>query len=189
MTSKNEILKLLKILSSTYPSYNLAEETPDIYFAVLQDIPYDVLKTAALDHISRSPWFPKVSELRKAAVDIALDSRQFPNAYDAWGEAERAMRRWGRDHKPDFDNPVLERTIAALGWRNLCMSTNQVADRARFIEAYNIYRQRRVDEAVTLPQVRELSDRLGGKRASLKQASPEYHELPNWTEVENEEQV
>jgi hypothetical protein len=181
MTSKNEILKLLKILASTYPGYNLTEDTPDVYFAVLNDIPYDVLKTAALDHISRSPWFPKVSELRKAAVDIALDSRRFPNAYDAWGEMEYAMRRWGRDRKPDFDNAVLERTIAALGWRNLCMSTNQVADRARFIEAYNIYRQRSIDEAVTLPQVKELSAKLAGSLSS-----PDFRGLPVSSEPEDE---
>ncbi len=202
MTSKNEILKLLKLLTSSYPGVDLYEETADIYYAVLKDIPYDVLKTAALDHISRSPWFPKVSELRKAAVDIALNSRSFPNAYDAWGELEYAMRRWGRDRKPDFDNPVLESTIAALGWRNLCMSTNQVADRARFIEAYNLYRQRTIDDAVTLPQVRELAARLGGKPGNLpkalnsardlKQVRPDLGLLPDppdSSEVEDEEQL
>ncbi len=182
MTSKNDILKLMKILTATYPGYPVSEETVNIYFAVLEDIPYDVLKTAALDHISRSPWFPKVSELRKAAVDIALDSRRSPSAYDAWGELERAIRRWGRDRKPDFDNPILERTVAALGWRNLCMSTNQIADRARFIEAYNIYRQRQVDDVVTIPQVRELAGKLGGKLAPV-----ENFELPLPSEVDNEE--
>ena len=182
MTSKNEILKLLKILAATYPGHDLAEDTPDIYYSVLQDIPFDVLKMAALDHISRSPWFPKVSELRKAAVDIATDRRRFPNAYDAWGEAEYAMRRWGRDRKPDFANPFLERTIASLGWRSLCMSTNQVADRARFIEAYTIYLQRSSDEAVTLPQVKALSARLGGGRSASEMPA-----LPVFSEVENEE--
>jgi hypothetical protein len=182
MTSKNEILKLLKILAATYPGYDLGEDTPDIYYSVLKDIPFDVLKTAALDHISRSPWFPKVCELRKAAVDIAMDSRRFPNAYDAWGEMDYAIRRWGRDRKPDFDNPVLERTIASLGWRNLCMSTNQVADRARFIEAYNIYLQRSIDEAVTLPQVKALSAKLGGRLPASV-----VPELPDFSEVDDEE--
>jgi hypothetical protein len=181
MSSKSELLKLLKILTASYPDYELGEETPDIYLAVLQDIPFEMLKIAALDHISRSPWFPKPSELRKAAVEMALDSRHIPSAYEAWGEAEQAMRRWGRDRKPDFDNPVLEQTIAALGWHNLCTSTNQAADRARFIEAYTLFRQRREEEAVTLPQVRELAAKLGGRLPA-----PERRELPEASEVEQE---
>jgi tetratricopeptide (TPR) repeat protein len=174
MANKQQILEILTILTAAYPRTEITEPTVRLYQEALADIPDDVLRASALDHISRSTFFQAVAELRSSAADIALDTRRFPTAFDAWQQAFRAMVDYGRDRKPDFDNPILEKTLFALGWRNLCMSTNQVADRARFIECYNIFLKRAKDDAVTLPQVKDLAARLCGRLQPAALIAPEY---------------
>jgi hypothetical protein len=167
MATEEEVLYVLAILSAAFPNFQMADQTPEVYVRLLEDIPKEVLEAGALDHISRSVFFPKVAELRKAAADIAMNKQGIPIATEAWGEATKAMRYYGRNNKPDFDNPILEKTIEALGWYDLCMSTNAVADRARFIEAYNAFIEKQSMGAVTLPEVKRLTLGLGEKSKQL----------------------
>ena len=55
----------------------------------------------------------------------------------------------------EIENPVLWKTLQAMGWRYLCSSTNGVADRARFIELYNEYAKRRLRDYISTPELRE----------------------------------
>ena len=160
MTKAETIAKILLLLSAAYPNARLAEETPVLYERLLADIPDELLETAVMDHIARSPFYPKVSELRQAAANIATGIYEIPPAAEAWGELARLIPAYGRDNQPEIENPITARVVAALGWRNLCISTNQVADRARFIEAYNEYKKRAADRCVTLPAVRQLAAKM-----------------------------
>lgn len=160
MAVESTILKSLALLSAAYPRHEIADATPELYLHLLADIPDEILEAATLDHISRSTFYPTIAELRAAAANLATGADRLPTAYDAWQEVSQAIVRFGRDRKPDFANPILERTVSALGWRNLCLSTNQIADRARFIEAYNEFLHRAREQSVALPQVRALAARL-----------------------------
>jgi hypothetical protein len=160
MATEDTIIKIFKMLSTAYPGSDVNQETVKLYMRLLEDIPDDVLETATLDVIGRSTFFPRISELRRASADIQTSASRIPNAYDAWQEVSQALPLYGRDHRPTFSHPLIEQTVDALGWRNLCLSVNQVSDRARFIEAYQTYHKRAQDDAVTLPQVRALAERL-----------------------------
>jgi hypothetical protein len=195
MAKNKTIAKILLMLSAAYPSARLADETPVLYERLLADISDEVLEAAVMDHIARSPFYPKVSELRQAAAEIAANTRAIPPAAEAWGEVARLIPAYGRDRPPQIENPISAQVVAALGWRNLCLSTNQVADRARFIEAYNEYKRRAADQYVTLPAVRQLAASLrmpglppgqlpaeagpetGGEPAPPAQWAPDYAEL------------
>ena len=173
MAEVKTIARMMLILSGAYPHVKLKPYTPDIYEQLLGDIDDELLIAAALDHASKSEFFPSVSQLRERANEIKSGINELPPAAEAWGNVVKLMINVGRNGKPDFDNPIAERAVEALGWRNLCLSTNQVSDRARFIDVYNEYLRRERSEAVALPQIKQLAAqlRMPGERSGHLLAS------------------
>lgn len=168
MANKQDITEILMILQTAYPQTEMGDYTPQLYLELLQDIPGDILKQAVLHHVSRSPWYPKVSEIRRSAVELQINAPAIPNAYEAWQMVCTAIVKYGRYGRPQFDHPMVEKTVDVMGWVNLCMSTNQVADRARFVDAYESLKEREIENATILPQVKDLANKLSSSvRAEL----------------------
>jgi len=163
MATEIEIAKLLKVMRALYSNSHFQdwEATRKGYAMMLADVPYEILESAVKQCLSRYEFFPTVADLRKTAAEIQTGIKGYPLASEAWGEFVRLARYYGHDHKPQtFSTPLLEKTINALGWHDLCMSENQVADRARFIAAYEQNLARELSEAVTLPEVRAVENKI-----------------------------
>lgn len=167
MTQEQEIIQCLAMLKLAYPRQELEEGTIDIYEMALCDIDPALLKTAVLQHIAASKWFPTVAELRESALGIVNYATGQVTAGEAWGEL-MAMFRRGYSHYrvPDFaEQPLIGKALAAIGgWGYLCASENTVADRARFIEVYNQLLRRQQDDAMMLPAVRTYAEQLAAGR-------------------------
>jgi hypothetical protein len=142
MATEIETLRVLKILGDIYPSFHLSSSAIEVYMQVLADIPGPVLEQAALDHISRSTFFPAIAELRSAAFGILEAANPIPTDYEAWAELQAEIRRVGHSGKPHFKNPIAAQVVDQLGWRYLCLSENPVADRAHFVQAYQALAER-----------------------------------------------
>lgn len=164
MATIEEIHDVFEALCAAYPGWGrdagvIMNKTIQVYEQTLKDIHGGTLKMAALHHISMCKWFPTVAELRSAAV--ALSSRNGHRAgAEAWGDVLHAMHEFGFYRKPQFDDPTVARIVASFGWRELCQSENSIADRARFIEAYEQIANREKERDTMLPEVRQLVDRL-----------------------------
>jgi hypothetical protein len=105
---------------------------------------------------------PTIGEIRGAVSDLRRASANVPSAYDAWQEVCREILNTGSYGTPGFSSPLIERVVKNLGWRNLCMSENQVADRARFVQAYEQLLERATTENMMLPEVRGYIETRGG---------------------------
>lgn len=154
------------MLCAAYPNYArdnspaTLEQTLHIYQSLLADIPVDVLEATAMQHIAGSRFFPTVAELREGAMAIAAP--QYPPAMEAWSEFLNAADSYRPC--PEFANPILNAVIRQMGWIDLCRSENQIADRAHFIQAYERLAARAREDAMLLPAVRDLSQRLATGR-------------------------
>ena len=155
MATEIEILRVLKILGDTYPSFHLSSSAIEIYVQLLADIPGAVLEQAALDHISRSTFFPAIAELRSAAFSILEAADPTPTEYEAWSEVQAEIRRVGHCGQPELENPLAAQVVQQLGWRHLCLSENPVADRAHFVQAYQSLAERQRQSARRLQVVAE----------------------------------
>ena len=142
MATEIETLRVLKILGDIYPSFHLSSSAIEVYVQMLSDIPGAILEQAALDHISRSTFFPAIAELRQAAFNILEAANPIPTDYEAWAEVQAEIRRVGHSGKPQFKNPLAAQVVEQLGWRYLCFSENPVADRAHFVQAYQALAER-----------------------------------------------
>ena len=69
------IVKSLLLMKAAYPRQTLPEETIDLYTRALQDIEPRLLKTAVMQHIATSKWFPTIAELRGTAAALVARTR------------------------------------------------------------------------------------------------------------------
>jgi hypothetical protein len=160
------------MLHAVYPHYNLTNPTISSYCLLLQDIPTEVLKAAAIQCARTGTFFPSVAELVKASYEFSQGDTT--TAEEAWGlvirQMSRPMRRY-YDGKTQVLKPLadrIERAVEAVGgWRMLRLSENSVADRARFIQAYQAIAERQQREATRHPQVTAMQNKLLGKRKEL----------------------
>jgi len=155
MATEIETLRVLKILGDVYPSFRLNSSAIEVYVKLMADIPGSVLEQAALDHISRSTFFPSVAELRSAAFSILEAADPIPTEYEAWREVQAEVARVGHAGQPELGNPVARQVVEQLGWRSLCLSENPVADRAHFVQAYQALAERERYSARRLHLVNE----------------------------------
>jgi hypothetical protein len=175
MATSLEIRQVYNLLAVNYPAH-VAKLTPDdmsnllaLWIQLLGDLPGDVLKAAALQHMAVSQWFPAVAELRQQAGTLAAPAQS--TAIEAWGEVTAAMAsaryyRYadGFHEFPRFTDPITQRVVDAMGWGNLCGSEDATADRARFLQGYEAVSKRMQDDRALLPVVRELAARLSAGR-------------------------
>jgi hypothetical protein len=160
MATELEILSVLKILGDVYPSYKLTGAAIEMYVQLLADIQARVLEQSALDHISRSSFFPSIAELRLAAFRLLELARPLPSEYDAWADVQAEIKRVGYRGQPHFTNPITSKVVKQLGWGYLCHSDNQVSDRAHFIQAYQVLAERVHTAESRLPSISEFIAKL-----------------------------
>jgi len=174
MATLQEVTKILSFLASLYPRYGLTPETIRAYHVILHDLPPDLLHRAALQMGARdNPFFPAAGELRAAAFELREQAAGIPSAPEAWAEVCKKFGHHGWCNPPrpeDWSHPLILKTVEAVGgWQFLCASENPTADRARFLQAYDILRKRTQAAQRMLPEVRQAVAELAG-RAERDQA-------------------
>ena len=179
MASIEDVAQIVAVISAAYPNFKATEYTVEVYYRTLQDLPADLLKTAVLQTVSEPgrKFAPSIGEIRGAVVEINRSITCIPSDYEAW-EVVRMAFVDGLDESKI--HPLVLQTIKLLGWRNLCMSTNQTADRARFLEAYNDLVDRKEKGDIALPEVRGYIEQRGG-------VLPGMSSLVNKLNVRNDE--
>jgi hypothetical protein len=88
-----------------------------------------------------------VAELRSFAAKV-------PSSFQAWKEVQQQILINGGDYgNPEWSNPLVEEAVRRMGWRNLRMSEDQTADRARFLQCYEQVVEHATRQEMLLPHV------------------------------------
>ena len=171
MASSETVLRMFALLNANWPTYRYTDATVELYERCLSDLEDDLVEIATLQCLTNCTYFPNIAEIRRRAIDIKTGAAAQPSALEAWGMVQRHMRlpvsvfRNGESVKtPSLD----ERTEAAVravgGWSYLRMSDSVMADRARFCEVYETLQNRARQDALLLPEVRAVAERLRMER-------------------------
>ena len=172
MANEHTIKSILGILLEVYPRAVISEHTLDIYVKMLSDVPDDVLAAAIQDQINKSEFFPTIASIRKSAASILIQADNIPDAMTAWGEVTKNLNI-GSVRCPVFSHPIIDHVVDCMGWYNLRVSENTVADRARFIESYNEILQRKINSYQTPDGVKRISAKHGNRAWGLRLPKPE----------------
>lgn len=151
-STKDEVMAVLIQLSAAFKE-PVDESRMEIYIQHLMHLSPSVLQGAANLCVQKCKFFPRVSELVDAAASIQGQDDK-PTASESWGIVKRQMFKVGTNGDPDVDD-VTWRTIEALGgWKNLCLSENEMSDRCRFLEAHEAISLRLQAQARLAPVLR-----------------------------------
>lgn len=109
------------------------------WYELLGDIPFPAAMTALKKYALSNKFPPTISEIRTYAADL-MENR-IPDADEAWGEVNRAIRRYGYMNEAaaleSFSDPV-RRAVENIGWQNICQSPYEQVNtlKAQFRGAY-----------------------------------------------------
>jgi hypothetical protein len=95
----------------------VSELRTEMYHRLLEDLPFDAVRSAAHQYAMSARFFPKPADLR----DIALGNVE-EQAELAWACVQREVRRVGWMGKPQWPDEQTERAALQLygGWQALC---------------------------------------------------------------------
>ena len=158
--SKQELATLVLAMQAMYGDEFIGtEEAMDVWFALLYDLDYKILSKALQKHMLTNKFKPTVAELREIYVDLICPV--ISDWSEGWEQVSKAIGHYGmyrtEEAVESFDE-VTREAVKRLGFQNICLLENIVADRARFAEIYQAIQQRKriaVNIGRALPDLQE----------------------------------
>lgn len=152
MSTQVEVAQAVGIIGSAYPNYSPTKETVSVYYELLKDVPFDLLRVATMQccaEIGRK-FAPSVGEILGAVAEIKRQVDGIPSQFEAWEDlikAGRGLKRYqqkidGEDfiveERYKFLHPLVKTVAEQLGWpdRFPGSSSDEMADRAHYYKAY-----------------------------------------------------
>ena len=137
-------------IKTAYPKDNLlaSGDQMDWWYELLGDIPFQVAIMALKKYALSNKFPPAISDLRLYAADL-METR-IPDADEAWGEVNMAVRRYGYMREAEalksLSGPV-RRAVERTGWQNICQSPYDQVNtlKAQFRGAYEAEQRRAVE--------------------------------------------
>jgi hypothetical protein len=132
--TKVEAAQLMAMLVAQWPQSTVSSKTSQLYEAHLLDLDFQAAQVAVSRIAKTTRWLPTVAEIREVTCDVIHGPKRLGG--EAWGDVLAEIRRVGAYDVPKFKDPATAECVRLLDWRGLCLGTNEVADRARFVELY-----------------------------------------------------
>ena len=141
--TRDDVVRLIAVIKGLWPGWSSAPGSKDaltsmaaVWLPLLSDIHPDVAAAAVQALAADGREFPPaVGQIRRRAVELASPS--LPGADEAWTEIQQGVQRYGLNAGPPaWSHPTITDTVQALGWRDLCLSTNPDTIRAHFLRLW-----------------------------------------------------
>lgn len=127
-TDYSALLNAMTDLAEVFPEAKLSERAIVLYIEDLADYPTPVV-VAALEHLRRtSKFMPKIAEIREV-IALAILGPTTKASEQAKHVLKQIMHVGTYQDKPTFDDPITDKVVSELGWKNLgLMSPNEVRE-------------------------------------------------------------
>lgn len=149
----DEFKKIAKGLKAVYTSKDFLpdEGSLKVWYHMIKDLTYEQVSTACYKYMATGKFPPTIAEIRAAALQITSPDKDWT---DGWEQFMKAIRRFGyyqQEEAFSSMDEITRKVTRRLGWKELCMSENLIADRANFRMAYE-QEQARANEKAVLPE-------------------------------------
>jgi hypothetical protein len=153
---------IIKRLFATFPNANATAATGVMYVERLGSIPPEELEIVINECIDRSEFLPTIARIkemhRQLHNPVPVDGAQA-----GWESVQKAILGVGTWGAPKFKDPIVKRVVDSFGWLNLCLSENQMADRAQFIKFYDAFARQEADERSLSAEFKQLRAEHSGQ--------------------------
>lgn len=139
--NKREFTNLIKAVRAAYPNFQMinTQEGMEMWYAMLSDIPLQALSVAFQKHISTSKYPPSIAEIRELATEQKGGIKDWSEGY---GLLKRAIKNFGYYREKEAMkwlaeiDPLTRTIVSRLNYQTLCLSEDEMTDRANFRMAY-----------------------------------------------------
>lgn len=149
----DEFKVLAKGLKCAYTSPNFLpdEYAVKTWYKFIGDLPCDLATACIEKYIATNKYPPTIADIRETVADMMVGSQDWS---ESWKQVARFISLYGLPNESkayeQMDEPTRE-SVKRLGWKNLCMSTNQTADRANYRMVYeSVIREKK--EMLSVPE-------------------------------------
>ncbi len=167
-------VQAVALLMAAYPEMVWEDPTIRLYCRMLQDIDSTLLQVSIENLIAtaKSKYPPRISEIRGKAVELHEQAHGVPDQYTAWEQVLEALAEYNPHRAPEQGlSGITLRAVQSLGGlRALYRSETMAADRARFLEAYCIHRERQRAALQAPPSTRAYLESGGSRAEALMEA-------------------
>lgn len=137
--TKDEFKILAKGMKAVYtqPTFLPDSDSLNVWFSLLQDLDYIVAQAAIQKYMLTNKKCPTIADIRELSTSITVGEK--PLWSDGWEEVLKAIRKFGSYRESEALESMSEttrRAVQRLGFKNICMSENIMADRANFRMIY-----------------------------------------------------
>lgn len=143
--TREEFKVLCKGMKAVYsqPTFLPDQDAFNMWYALLGDLPYEVLGTAIKKYMLTNKFPPTVAELRELATNIVSGD---PLTWgESWERALNAVRRYGSYNKVEALeslDPLTRKCVESIGYMDMCMSENIMVERAHFQRIFEVFQKR-----------------------------------------------
>jgi len=157
--TKDEFKKFFKYITSVTTDNNPSAERTQVYWDLLNDIPFDVVMVAAKKVIAtlENPFLPMPAVFRSMALNVT--GQITPAAPEAYAEVLRAIRNFGSYRETEAIeslSPLVKKAVQAIGWKDLCLSEEPDVIRGQFRMAYEALERRETMDAKTPQSLKDI---------------------------------
>ena len=145
--TKQECAILVGMIASAYPSWKPTQETVSVYVELLVDLDVNEAQIALRRLLMASEFPPSVAAIRKKVLE-GMDGLPLTKS-DAWELVMSMVRRYGTYERPKFEDETVSQVVQAIGYRELCTSTNTDTIRAQFFRLYEEQAQKHLEEKLS----------------------------------------
>ena len=163
--TKQEFAKIAAAINTYYP-----KEKPfpngaaiQLWYEEFKDSAYEDVVLALRRHVNTSRWCPTIAELKQALVENTAGAKDWG---EHWKEAVNAIHRYGRyreEEALDSMDPMTREVVKRLGYKDLCRSENQMADRANFRKVFEQVADNEYNKAALPQDLRERIALIGSE--------------------------
>lgn len=144
---------LVKAMKAVFTNDNFIPDKSafEIWYTLLQDIPYSNLNIAVKTYMTTKTFPPTIADLRLICTSAVTEIKDYGAA---WESVMKAIRYYGSYRETEalasLDDLTRE-CVKRLSFKELCLSENIVADRANFRQIYEtLEKRKRVDNQIPL---------------------------------------
>lgn len=131
--TKDAFQKGIAVLIATFPEKEIIAE---ITYQCLKDLSDEQFLRAIVLILKTEKQINKATNIIALIREKALvRDQKLPG--EAWLEVRKKIMGVGSYGTPTFKESLIQKAVEIMGWRNLCLSENQMADRAHFLKIYD----------------------------------------------------
>ena len=165
--TKEQFKTFALALKTYYPKEGLLPNSPamDLWYAQLQDLPYEVASTALNKWVATNKWSPTIADIRSESAEIMAG--ETPDWGKGWEKVMKCIGAFGynrQDEALETMDEITRECVKRLGWMNLCLSENAMADRANFRQIYEELAIRKHEKRMIPQSVQDQIAQIAPKR-------------------------